>query len=235
MEVTEDRLYAFTLTGFRPMLMHANDVMAQDETRVWQKDSKNRSVSVAGDDRSPAWTWQTYLYHDGEHVAMPQDNIMVALRTAGTKIKLKGMTTFKEMTQSNLFIRETHCEFLVGGGRIPMKDLTSFRDAPFSDHVKLVRDMGFALNVKRASVNGKGHVRVRPEFSDWAVRGTIEASDPALTDDVLSELFTLAGKYAGLGDWRPSSPRRPGPYGTFHAEVTPITTAPKKSAGKKAG
>ena len=35
----------------------------------------------------------------------------------------------------------------------------------------------------------------------------------------LRELFGLAGMKAGLGDWRPGAPSKPGPYGKFDAEV----------------
>jgi hypothetical protein len=152
--------YEFVLKCLSPILIHGDDVMASDELTAWRKDPKNKSVSVPGDDRSPAWTW-----------------------------------------------------------------ILAFRDAKFSDHIKECRNLGFDLLVKRASVGSSKHVRVRPRFDEWQVRGSITVSEPAITQDVLEQLFELAGRYAGLCDWRPSSPKKPGPYGMFTAEVKPVKAA----------
>jgi hypothetical protein len=51
----------------------------------------------------------------------------------------------------------------------------------------------------------------------------------AITRDVLGQLFEIAGDFAGLGDWRPSAPSKPGPYGMFSSEVKPLA-ARRKSA-----
>lgn len=217
--------YEFTLNGLMPLLMHADDVMASDDLMAWRKSPKNKSVSVPGDDRSPAWTWQTYLYSDGSHLAMPQENILAALRYAGAKIISKGQTTFKAMTQSGLLVGSDFCEFLVDGHQVAIADLNAFRDAAFSEHVAGARKFGFDLSVKRAKVGTAKHVRVRPKFDHWAVRGTIQVNEPAITFDVLSQLFEIAGRLAGLGDWRPSAKTSPGPYGMFTAEIKPLNAA----------
>jgi len=69
---------SFELKGITPLLMHRDDVEAADEVKAWRADPKNKNISVPGDDRSPAWTWQIYCYSDGVHLAYPQENIMVA-------------------------------------------------------------------------------------------------------------------------------------------------------------
>lgn len=214
--------YSFKLVGTMPLLMHADDVLASDDLMAWRKDPRNKGVSVAGDDRSPAWTWQTYLYSDGQNVAMPQECIMAALRFAGAKISGKGKTTFKSMSQSGLLIGSDFCEFLSNGKPVPMAEIRKFRDRPFSDHVKTVRDMDFDLSIKRAAVGTNKHVRVRPKFDDWQVCGTIAVSEAAITEDVLYQLFEIAGRLAGLGDWRPSAPKKPGPFGMFTVEIAPL-------------
>lgn len=221
--------YGFTLTGTMPILFHADDVEASDELAAWRKDPKNKSVSVPGDDRSPPWTWTSYLYSDGHNLAMPQECIMAALRYAGAKIPSKGKSTFKSMSQSGLLIGSDFCEFLNNGEPVALADVLKFRDEPFSVHKKKARDLGFELSVKRASVGSSKHVRVRPKFDHWEVRGTIAVNEPAITADVLAQLFEIAGRLAGLCDWRPSSPKKPGPYGMFSASVAPL------KAGRKAG
>jgi hypothetical protein len=220
----------FELRGTMPLLMHADDVMAADRLMAWRKDPKNKSVSVPGDDRSPAWSWQTYVYSDGTHLALPQECLMAALRYAGTKIPLsKGKGTYKAMSQSGLLIGSDFCEFRNDGEQIAIADIHAFRDEPFAGHVSGARDLGFDLMIKRAKVGSSKHVRVRPKFSAWTVSGTIAVSEPAITPDVLNSMFEIAGRLAGLCDWRPSSPDKPGPYGMFTAEVKPL------KAGRKAG
>lgn len=221
--------YEFTLTGLTPLLMHADDVMESDALSVWRKDPKNKSLSVPGDDRSPPWTWQTYLYHDGGKLVVPQENMMAALRYAGAKIPWKGQTSFKALTQSGLVIGSDYCEFLCGGKPVPLAAVRAFRDEPFADHVTAARKLGFDLSVKRAKLDKSKNVRVRARFDDWAVRGTVAVSEPAITRDVLNQLFEIAGRLAGLGDWRPSAPKSPGPYGMFSADVKPLK-AGRKSA-----
>jgi hypothetical protein len=53
-------------------------------------------------------------------------------------------------------------------------------------------------------------------------RGTVNVGDKQITTAVLTDILEAAGKYKGLGDWRPSSPKSPGPFGTFSATVKEI-------------
>src|SRR5688572_24302178 len=122
----------FTLKGHMPLLMHADDVEAADTLDVWRKAPENKNLSKPGDDRSPAWTWQTYLYSDGKNIAMPFENIMVAIRQAGTQLILKRQKTFKEITQSGLLIRDEYCEFLCAGKPVAMGPIIAMRDEPFA-------------------------------------------------------------------------------------------------------
>lgn len=221
------RIYQFELTGSMPLLMHHDDVEAADDLIAWRKDPKNKPVSVAGDDRSPAWTWMTYLYHDGEHLAIPQQNIMTSLRYAGAKIASKGKTTFKSMSQSGLLIGSDFCEFACDGRRIAIEDILDFRDESFSVHKKKARELGFDLLVNRAKVGTSKHVRVRAKFANWKIAGSVHVIEPAITTEILEQLFGIAGRYAGLCDWRPSSKESPGPYGTFTATITSAKAARK--------
>jgi hypothetical protein len=223
--------YNFRLIGVSSILFHADDVMQGDELKAWRNDSEHKSISVAGDDRSPPWTWMSYLHHDGEHLAIPQECLMTALRNAAAKIPLKGQTTFKSLSQSGLLIMSEYCKFTTEGRQIAMADILKFRDRPFVEHVDKVRKLGFNLSVKRAKPDGaKGrHVRVRPEFKSWQVEGVIAVNDPAITDKILVEMYGIAGRKSGLLDWRPSAPKSPGPHGMFEAELR-LHKAGRKSA-----
>lgn len=212
----------FELTGTTALLMHMDDVERSDEVKAWAKDPRNKNASVAGDDRTPAWTWQGYTYHDGEHVAMPAENLMVCLRQAGAQIVFKRQKTFKELTQSGLAITSEFLEFSTHGERIPVSFLAEIRDLPFIEQQDRCRDyfepgVGFRLFVKRARVGASKHVRVRPRFDDWKVRGRIVVMNAAITDEVLRQLFEIA-ENVGLGDWRPGC-KTPGAYGRFSAKL----------------
>ena len=210
---------AFDLEGVQPILFHADDVMENDRVRDWIKDPRNKELSRAGDDRTPPWTWQTYLYVNDGHLAIPTANIMKCLSQAGAKKPLKGNKTYKELTQSDLLIPSLFCEFTTGGKPVPMSPIAAMADKPFAEQFQLVKEMGFKLLVKRARVDKKKHVRVRAQFDHWKVSGTVEVERvEVITFKVLEELFQLAGR-VGLLDWRPGSPMSPGVYGMFKPKL----------------
>jgi hypothetical protein len=207
----------YELIGTNSILWHADDVEAADEVAAWRNATENKDFSKPGDDRSPPWTWHSYLYHDGKHLAVPQANIMTALRTAGAKMRLKGTQTFKSLSQTGLLITSDFCRFESNGGQINVSDIVAMRNLSFSEQKAAVRRLGFDLYVKRAKLPSSKNIRVRAKFEDWRVTGTIIANEPAITFEVLAEMFRLSGRYAGLMDWRPSSPKSSGPHGTYDA------------------
>lgn len=209
---------AFELVGTMPLLMHWDNIEGGDTLKEWRQSSENKNQSVPGDDRSPAWTWQTYLYHDGEYVAMPQDNVMGALMYGGTQVVLKKQKTFKELSQSAIFIATEHLRFEFGGKQLPMAKVMEIRELPFSKQAEACQKLGFRLFCKRAKIGTAKHVRVRPRFDNWKVSGELEVTSADLPFDKLELIFGYSGR-AGLCDWRPNSPKRPGPYGMFTASL----------------
>lgn len=211
--------FAFTLEGMTAFLMHHDDVAASDRLKSWRSDPKNKGVSVPGDDRSPAWTWQTYLYHDGEYVTIPSSNIMVCLRQAGAQMILKKQKTFKEVSQSGMFIEQEFCEFRCGDRleQVPIATIAAMADKTYDEQAAAAQRLGFRLWAKRAKIGTSKNVRVRPRFERWQVRGSVQVVAPELTLDILRQLFDIAGR-VGLGDWRPGC-KTPGSFGMFRATV----------------
>ena len=207
----------FELTGVMPLIAHQDDVEASDLVKEWQRDPANKNMSVAGDDRSPPWTWQTYLYSDGEHVTLPAANLMVCIRQAGANLILKKQKTYKEISQSGLLIPTEFLTFTVDGQQIPMSAIHAMRDDTFKRQAEAVEKLGFRLFVKRAKVGQSKHVRVRPRFDRWSISGTIRILVPEISYDVLVQLFDLAGR-VGLCDWRPGC-KTPGPYGMYESRL----------------
>lgn len=221
--------YEFVLKGTMPLLMHKDDVLMSDVLNAWRKDPKNKTVSQAGDDRSPAWSWMSYLYHNSEHLAIPAECLMACLRGAGAKIPAK-RGSFKSMSQSGLLITTDFCEFTNNGEQISMADIMKFKNSEFLDQIAEVQKLGFDLLIKRAKIGQSKHVRVRPMFKSWGVSGVVTVTEPAITHDILGSLFEIAGRLIGLGDWRPSSPSSPGSYGLFTADVNPVGEKQKRKA-----
>lgn len=219
MATKDIRKAKFILKGITPLLMHADDVEAASTLDEWRKSPGNKNVSVPGDDRSPPWTWQTYLYRNEDGmIAMPADNVMVALRQAGAKMTLKRQTTFKAITQSGLLMTDETLEFTNSGEQISAAEFVDARDEKFTDQKKAVEKAGFELLIKRAKVGTSKHVRVRPMFRSWAVSGVIQIMAQEITFESLQMLFDLAGD-VGLCDWRPGC-KTPGRFGMFEASVT---------------
>ena len=212
---------SFRLTGVSALLMKQDDVQASDLLTAWRKDPINKKISVPGDDRSPPWTWTTCVYHDGKHLTIPAVNLMTGLRKAGAQIILKRQTTFKELTQSGMFIDQEFLRFGVGpkAQQVAMAPIANAAagDMTFAEHCKFAETLGFRLFVKRATVGTAKHVRVRPRFDTWTIEGSLTVVAQEITREVVGQLLTIAGR-GGLCDWRPAC-KTPGPFGMFRAEI----------------
>jgi hypothetical protein len=220
------QFFNITLTGVSPLLMHADDVKWADRMKAWSDDPANKSVKVNGDDRTPAYKWVGYLYSDGDRVCIPADVIMVALREGGAMVPVPGGRsgkTFKTQSQSGILPEDLYWPLLASGKEVPMSAITALmQESSFPAHEKAVESMGFELLVKRAAVGTAKHIRVRPMFRQWSCSGVLAVQDPQITKTVLESILSYAGKYKGIGDWRPSAPKKPGTHGMFSAVVKEV-------------
>lgn len=204
--------FTVQMKSLTPILFHHNNILARDALR-----EGGRTGGRAGDDRTPADTWKSYLYVSGGQVVMPSDNVQAALAKVGGKISIGGKKTLKQSSQM-LFWDSPDLRFQYAETRRLSADDLAGIEGEFDAHAKAATKLGFELFVKPCRVGTSSHVRVRPRFNAWSVSGVFEVDDEELTHERLQKLFTMAGAIAGLGDWRPSSPK-PGPFGRFTAEV----------------
>lgn len=214
------RQYIAKLTGITPLIMHWDNIDWADQislmrTEIKQKDKANFS---AGDDRCPPDTWKGCLYNDEQFVTIPTDNLRKCLVKAGAKVSLKNQETFKKAMASGVVFDSTFAEFFINGKPLKIADCTNVK-GKFADQATNVKKLGFKLMVKRASVGAAKHVRVRPEFANWTATASFTITEDRITEDALKEIWTGAGLYVGLCDWRPDSPKSPGPYGKFSVEL----------------
>ena len=217
------RIYRVTIVGTMPLLMHSDDIDWADKMEAWKNDKDNKKNSRAGDDRSPAHRWLGSLYHnDGGEIIVPTENIMRAMMEGGANVPVPGGKsgkTFKSQTQSGIIPRETGWPLQVNGEYVSYKALMPLlEESDFQKHKDAAASLGFALYVKRARIGQSKHIRVRPRFDDWSAEGEIVVQDEQITEGVLRDILEFAGKYKGLGDWRPGS-KTPGTFGTFEAQV----------------
>lgn len=213
--------FAVTLVGESPLLMHADDLGWRAELERWLLVPENKRLSRAGDDRTPAWKWIGYCYHDGASVGIPSDNLMTTLREGGAKVPTgKKGGTFKRQSQSGLVVNELLWPIRTGRGGVPWASVAGLAsETEFAKHEAAAVGLGFELFAKGAKVGMSKHVRVRPRFNTWSASGTITVFDESIDESVLGSILEMAGTYCGLGDWRPSSPGKPGPWGRFRAGI----------------
>lgn len=220
--------YKVRITGGpTSMLMHADDVPASGRLDKARRGAKSKGQkSVAGDDRSPVWSWKTYLYTDGSNIVIPTSSLSKCLMEGGSQFTLKGKKTLKQATMSSLAWEEESLPLHIDNKRmLTSADIDSFDDgAEFETHEARAKKLGFILDVRRAAVGTSKHVRVRPRFpAGWWVEGTLDVLHPDLiSQSTLQDLFDYCGPMVGLMDWRPSAPKKPGPHGKFLARVTRI-------------
>lgn len=215
--------YKVTLKGLTPLILHSDNLAFSEKIKVWQKDPANKEQSLAGDDRSPAWIWLGYLYHDKRVVGMPSDNLMTMLREGGSKVVNRGKETYKKQTQAGIMIDQQQWPILVGGKTVPVDTLHALIGKnDFNAHLEAAEALGFELFVKRAKIGAAKHVRVRPMFREWTIEGSltvIDAELSGLTQPIVQRILEVAGALVGLGDWRASSPKSSGTFGKFEPTI----------------
>jgi hypothetical protein len=218
------RTYAVRLVGETPLLMHKDNIAHAEQVKLWSKDPANKKTSVAGDDRTPPWTWTGYVYENGGLIVIDADNIMACLRDGGKKCPSPtGKGSMKAITQSGIMCNELGWPLLVNGEMIETDWIAKLKEEEeFSKHEEAAREHGFCLFVKRARVGTSKHVRVRARFDKWEASGTLTVLDSQITTAALKNVLMYGGCYCGLGDWRPGSPQSPGQFGRFSAEVKEV-------------
>lgn len=218
------RTVRIELTGKMPFLMHADNIEWADRMEEWKNEPSNKAKSKAGDDRTPPWRWIGCLnYDDFEKgvVTLPAEYIMRCGMAGAAQVPTgKGKTTFKSQSQSGIVSQDFHWSFHCNGKPVQMKEIQKmFKLATFKEHTEFAQNLGFQLFCKRVKIGKNKHIRVRPRFENWAARGELIIIDEQITDKVLSDMLDIAGRLKGLGDWRPSAPESPGPFGTFSAQI----------------
>jgi len=218
--------YEIILEGLSPLLLHNDNLSFNEKVTQWRKDPANKENSVAGDDRTPPWTWIGYLYHDGRYIGVSSDNIMTMLREGGAKVKTGHRTeTYKKHTQSGIMLDQQQFNVIINDREVEINKIKKLiGNMNFAEHIDTAENLGFELLVKRAKIGRAKHVRVRPMFREWTLVGSLTILDEemsGLKQKVLETILNQAGSLVGLCDWRPGSPSS-GTFGRFKPTVKKI-------------
>lgn len=65
---------------------------------------------------------------------------------------------------------------------------------------------------------GRADIRYRPEWEKWSIDLQIRYNAQLITAEQLVNLLTLAGLHVGVGEQRPSAPKKPGSNGMFEVQ-----------------
>lgn len=114
-------------------------------------------------------------------VFIPSTHFKGAMIKSGVDFIYKGRKTYKEYIKSGIFIEEN--------------------EIILTPQEYIVNSM--PVVIARARI-----LRSRPEFKDWKCEFSLEIADEALDYRIVKDILIAAGKYKGVGDFRPE-------YGRF--------------------
>ena len=141
-----------------------------------------------GEHLDPKTEAELALYKDPEgNIVIPSTNIKACIREAGRNYKISGRKiTFAAMIRAGI-------------------------DISPSPYVPLIHN-GWEVDIRPVVVQKSRILRARPRFDKWTLEFKIINNDPTIIhEDTLKRILEDAGKYYGLGDFRPE-------FGTFKVE-----------------
>jgi hypothetical protein len=191
-------LIAVKCRGTSPLLMNRMSESTLEGLRTKVKKPKAANIGSTTTPRQDA-TPKVYVDKDGKPV-WPGENLMSCLIAAGVFVRLdakRQVSTGKGTLLPGLM---SLLDFV-----LPLVDPDSDKPVTWEPDVR-----------KGTNPNGNEAVCiVRPRFDRWAFRCRIEIDDAEIGENTIRNLWDMAGKRIGLGDFRPS---RKGIFGQFVVE-----------------
>jgi hypothetical protein len=169
--------YQVKITGVTPYMQHRMDDIKLEQ---WEKlrGPIHERPEVAHEDAVRA---EYHCYRSADGVCyIPSDHIRGALIAAGSFVKSK-----------------------VGGRSKSMKTIVAAMFMPVPEQIALP---DYDAIDKRSAVNQniKGRViTVRPKWTKWEVIFVLQVDEDSISLDAISQIIEYAGKYVGIGSFRP--------------------------------
>jgi hypothetical protein len=180
----EVEVYEVRIVGVRPLLMH----------RPRLTDMQPRRSEIP----SPEQETMEALYTDGDLIVVPNINVKAMLRDAGRNYKIPQR-------------RATYSAYIRAGIDIEPSPYIPLLN-PKTNQPYRVSEGEWKVDVRSAVVQMNRVLRARPRFDEWALEFRIVNLDPGLLKrDMIYRILVDAGKFYGLGDYRPE-------FGRFKVE-----------------
>ena len=184
-----------------------------EELRTKTKAPKTRDV---GHVRTPREEAAPKVHTLEGRPILPAENLMSCLIAAGVFVRLDGKRQVSTAKATVLPGLMTLLDFA-----IPLVDPDIAFKAKWEPHISKMPSLDELLGWEpdtRKGTNPNGGEAVcicRPRFDRWAFHTRIEIDDQQIGENTIRQLWDLAGKRIGLGDFRPS---RKGIFGQFVVE-----------------
>lgn len=127
--------------------------------------------------------------NEKNQIYIPSTHFKGAMIKSAVDFVYKGKKTYKEYIKSGIIISENEI---------------------------ILNPQEYIVNNTPVVVGRSRIIRSRPEFKNWNCKFTIEITDESLDSNIIKDILVEAGKYKGVGDFRPE-------YGRF--EVTEFKKA----------
>ncbi len=184
-------IFNVRIVGLSPILFHKYTPKTDPARLVQGSDAVNYADE-----------WKESVYLEKDNVVIPSVNIMACIFN-GAKGVRKGKHFLTRLVYTSFSVEPFKIEVTVAGKTINLKRIEK-------------EDW---IDVTGAKVRGNMVDRARVCLPvGWTLNFTLTNRNEQLTAKDVKALIDNAGEKAGLGDWRPSAPKKPGPYGRFVVE-----------------
>lgn len=189
--------YRVSCIGVSPMLLNPmnDDILDDLVYGAARRKNPERNISI-----EKMAEKKLCLGPNGEF-GVPANYLFAALVEAGRKVTFDKRAKFSTATSSvvpSLLAIVSDLLDAKGDGFIPFIDQS----------VKWVADRRRGVN---ATTKGATAI-IRPKFPVWAFDVTLEIDESQVSIEKIKELMAAAGRFSGLGDFRPA---KRGPFGRF--------------------
>ena len=175
------------IRGTQPILLHKYN--PEEETGGLTKEEKAIAYKTE---------WMKGVYLQYGVVSWPATNMMQVLFDGARGLN-RGKVFFTRILFGCLVVSPLKIPFLVDRGTVTLDKIKK------EDWIDIT-----GVKIGTARVNRS---RVMLPVG-WELDFIIIKQSEELQDEEIKKIVVKAGK-AGMGDWRPSAPKKPGPYGTF--------------------
>jgi len=178
----------FEITGKRPLMMHSTAGMKAPSVGKATK----RAIPTPEEEAKLS----AYILPSGQ-LYLKAEAFRASLRDASSGFKMEKLTLKRVFAASVFFPQEDN-------GECPLVDPKSGK--PIEK---------YAIDTRRAVVQGQGVMRSRARVDAWRTLLRVEYDETIMDADQIEKFLKRAGSLIGIGDQRPGAPKTPGAFGTY--------------------